>query len=187
VVGGFVEVPPTTFATPPRQPTSTGAPPWFTRADLEAEIEQLNAEYDSLTDAQGRPLPVIDQAVGDGGRSATVVYAELMAKQREYFESRTVVLMQQLTEDDWAVFLAQWKDALAKDPPFPPDFYAELITRSAIKPRITLDQFAQLRKRVGRPVFDELWRTAWAVNTQAGVSIPKSWFSSPGPRPQQPG
>lgn len=154
---------------------------FYTRPDLEAELEELNAELDSITDANGRPLNDLDESLGGGGRSVAVVKQEILDKQREYAASRQVVLMQQLDEDDWAEFQAKWKDALAKEPPYPPEFYSDLICRTALKPRITPEQLVKLRKRVGSPVFEELWRTAWEVNTRSGVSIPKSWLASRSP------
>jgi hypothetical protein len=224
VVGGFVEVLPTTFATPtptnpPRQeyhpmtehpfgnPNGTTELPgidksivdsvlnlddflagdvrlalkqasFYTRPDLEAEIEELNAELDSLTDSQGRPLPVLDATVADGERSAAVVAQLVADKQREYAQSRRVIVMQQLDEDDWAAFQALWKDALAKDPPYPPEFYADLISKCALRPAIPADKVAEFRKKVGAPAYEEIWRAAWQVNTQSGVSIPKSLLSS---------
>lgn len=160
---------------------------FYTRADLEAPIEGLNAELNSLTDSQGRPLPVVDAAVGDGERSAPAVAQELLAVQREYSASRRVILMQQLDQDEWTAFQARWKEALAEDPPYPPAFYEDLITRSALKPKMTVEQLREFRKRVGAPAFDEIWRAAWDVNTQSGVSIPKSLLSSAVLRQSQPG
>lgn len=150
---------------------------WYTRADLEAQIEALNAELDSLTDSQGRPLPVIDESMAEV-RSARTVASELAAVQKTYAASRRVVLMQQLDEDDFQAFQSKWKDDMAKGYPYPAAFYVELITRCAIKPTISEEQLAALRKKVGRPAYDELWRKAWNVNTQSGVSIPKSSLSS---------
>lgn len=160
---------------------------FYVRADLEAEIEELNAELDSLTDAQGRPLPILDAAVGDGERSASVVAHELADLQKEYARSRRVIVMQQLDEDEWAEFQAKWKTALNNAPPYPPEFYVDLISRCAIRPKIPADKLPEFRKRVGAPAFDNIWRTAWEVNTRSGVSIPKSLISSAVLRQQQPG
>lgn len=160
---------------------------FYTRPDLEADIEELNAELDSLTDANGRPLPVLDPAVGDGERSAAVVAQELYTLQKEYGASRRVIVMQQLDEDEWAQYQAKWKTALNEDPPYPPDFYVDLITRCAIRPKVTAEQVPALRKRVGAPAFDAIWQTAWQVNTRSGVSIPKSSLSSVVLRQQQHG
>lgn len=150
---------------------------WFTRPELEADIEQLNSELDQLTDGQGRPLPEIDATL-ERGRNARVVAMELQAVQKAYAASRRVILMQQIDEDDWTEFQNRWKEALDGEPPYPAEFYEDLISRSAHKPKITPEQVAQLRKKVGRAVWDEIWKAAWQVNTMSGVSIPKSWISS---------
>lgn len=160
---------------------------FYTRPELEADITSLNAELDSITDSQGRPLTEVDPAVGDGERSVPVVQQELLAKQRQYAASRRVVLMQQLDVDDWTAFQEKWKEAMAGSPPYPPAFYIELITRCATNPKIDAENLAQLRKRVGQPAYDALWRSAWNVNTESGVSIPKSLLSSAVSRQQQRG
>lgn len=160
---------------------------FYTRPDLEAQIEEKNAELDTLTDAQGRPLPVLDASVGDGERSAPVVAQELYDLQKEYGRSRRVIVMQQLNEDEWAAFQAQWKTELQNDPPYAPEFYVDLISKCAINPKLPADKLPEFRKRVGAPAFDAIWRTAWEANTRSGVSIPKSLLSSAVLRQQQPG
>jgi hypothetical protein len=151
---------------------------WYTKPDLEARIEQLIAELDPLTDPNGRPLLVNRDDSLEESRTAEVVATELAAVQREYAASRRYILMQQLDQDDWDAFQAEWKDALANDPPYPPEFYAALISRCAIRPKIPADKVAPLRKKIGAPAFDVVWQTAWNVNTRSGVSIPKSLLSS---------
>jgi len=159
---------------------------FYTRPDLESKIEDLNAELDSLTDSQGKPLAEIDVAM-DASRPVQAVALELLAVQKEYAASRRVIQMQQLDEDDWAAFMEQWKEPLSKDPPYPPAMYADLIVKCAFKPRITLEELGQLRKKIGRPAYEEMWRVAWEVNTRSGVSIPKSYLSSVVLKQQQPG
>lgn len=150
---------------------------WYLRSDLEATIEQLNAELDALTDGNGRPLTTTDASMEDE-RSAMTVVAELAEAQRTYAASRRYILMQQLDQDDWDAFQNQWKEELLKDPPYTPEFYADLISRCAINPKVPADRVPALRKKLGAPAFEALWRTAWNVNTRSGVSIPKSLLSS---------
>jgi hypothetical protein len=152
---------------------------WYTRPDLEAQIEQLNAELDSITDSNGRPLQTTDSSMEDS-RSAATVAMELVEVQKEYAASRRYILMQQLDQDDWDAFQTQWKDEISKQPPTPrvPEFYADLLSKCAVSPKIPADKVAELRKRLGAPAFEEIWRAAWNVNTQSGVSIPKSFLSS---------
>lgn len=154
-----------------------------TKPELEARIEDLNAELDSLTDSQGRSLAEPDQDLAGGGRSAAVVSSEIRDLEREYAAAMVSVKMRQLDEDEWTEFLARHKkalDARATDPglPYPPDFYEDLISRTAIAPTFTQQQVAEFRAKVGHPVFAEVAGVAWVVNTQSGVSVPKSWLSS---------
>jgi hypothetical protein len=156
---------------------------FYTRPDLEARLDDLDEEFASLTDAQGRPRPVIDQPLdggGDGGRSAQAVMLEREEVAAEYAASRVRVEMEQLDEDDWTAHMARHKKTLDEDAPGPykPEFYEETIALSAVAPRMTVEQVRALRKRVGRPVYDTLFNTAWAVNTRSGVSVPKSLLSS---------
>jgi hypothetical protein len=149
-----------------------------TSPELEAKIEELNAELDSLTDSQGRPLPVVDQAVGDGERSAHVVASEIQAAQREYAAAMVSVRFRQIDEDEWTAYLARHKKVLDEGLPYPAVVYEDLISRTAIAPRFTVEQVRTFRSKVGHPVFQELAGVAWAVNTQSGVSVPKSSLSS---------
>jgi hypothetical protein len=98
-----------------------------------------------------------------------------------------VIVMQQLDEDDWAAFQAQWKDALAKEPPYPPEFYADLITKCALRPKIPADKVAEFRKKVGAPAVRGDLADGVGGEHQSGVSIPKSLLSSAVLRQQQPG
>lgn len=158
---------------------------WYTRPDLEAVIEELNAELEGLTDTEGRPLTDAEATMEDS-RTAQTVAAELVGVQKEYAASRRYILMQQLDQDEWTEFQATWKKVLDEDPPYPPDFYADLISRCAVKPKIRREQVDDLRKRMGAAAFDVVWSAAWAVNTRSGVSIPKSYLSSVVRRQQPP-
>jgi hypothetical protein len=161
---------------------------FYTRPDLEARLDDLDEELASLTDAQGRPRPVIDQPldgdVGGGSRSAQAVMLEREAVAAEFSASRVRVEMEQLDEDDWAAHMTRHKETLAGDPPFTAEFYDETISLSAVAPKMTVDEVRLLRKKVGRPVYDTLFSVAWAVNTRSGVSVPKSLLSSAGLRQQ---
>lgn len=157
------------------------------RPDLEAEIEDRHAELDGLTDSQGRPLPILDQAVGDGGRSAHVVASEIQELQVEYAASMRSGRVRQMDEDDWTAFQTRHKKALGEPPPYPAEFYEDLIVRSAVAPRFTVEKLQAFRKKVGHPAFNEIASAAWQVNTNSGVSVPKSLLSSGVLRQQQQG
>lgn len=157
------------------------------KPDLEAKIEDLNAELAGKLDAQGRPRTDIDQALGDGARSADAVSLDIEEVTAEYQASMRSVRMRQIDTDEWTEFLAAHKKALAEGVPYPSDFYEDLIVRTAVAPPFTADQVKQLRKRVGQAQFQELCSTAWNVNTESGVSVPKSLLSSAVLRQRQQG
>src|SRR5262249_50050154 len=144
-----------------------------TKPDLEARMEDINAELDALTDLEGRPLAVVDESLADGERSAHVVALELEAVEREYAAAMVSVRMRQMDEDDWTAFTERWKKVLNEQPPYPAAFYEDIIVRSAIAPTFTSEQLQLFRKKVGHPAFNVLAQTAWVVNTSSGVSIPK--------------
>lgn len=160
---------------------------FYTKPDLEAQLDSLDSEVDSLTDAQGRPRPVTDQSLDGGTRSLQTVLLEREQVAAELLASRVRVEMEQLDEDDWAALMVKHKKTLDEDAPgpFSPELYEDVITQSAVAPRMTVEQLRDLRKKVGRPVFDTLFSTAWAVNTRSGVSVPKSLLSSAGLRQPQ--
>lgn len=152
---------------------------FYTRPDLEATIEDLHAELNALLDSNGRPLRPVDQDLADGARSAAVVQQELRDVQAEYAASRRTVRMRAMDEDEWAAFQGRHRAVFSEGLlPYPPEFWEDLIVRSASAPRFTPEQLREFRAKVGHAVYDELASTAWAVNTSSGVSIPKSSLSS---------
>lgn len=158
-----------------------------TKPDLEAKIEDLHAELDGLTDSQGRPLAPVDQSIADGGRSAQVVALEIDELQKEYAAAMRTVRLRQMDEDDWTAFMERHKAVLTELPPYPPDLYEDLIVRSAVAPRLSVEDLRKLRKKIGHPAFNEIADAAWRVNTSSGVSVPKSSLSSAVLRQQQHG
>lgn len=150
-----------------------------TNPAIEAEMEDLVAELETLVDSDGRPKSQLDASVaGSGGRSADFVSLEIDKLEDEYAASMVTVRLRQLDEDDWTAFLTKWKTTLADLPPYPPAFWEELIVKSAIRPTFTADQLREFRRKVGHPAFEAVSGAAWAVNTQSGVSVPKSSLSS---------
>jgi hypothetical protein len=146
--------------------------PW-----LEADIDELLFELDQLTDSQGNPLPAgeprsASRPAPPAGRAGD---PDLQA---EYGAAFVSVRMGQLPSDDWQEFKAKWREVLDKGAPYPNEFYDDLIEVSAKTPKITAAQAAQLRTKLGDPQMDVLAKAAWEVNTNSGVSIPKSPLSS---------
>jgi len=147
--------------------------PW-----LEADIDELQFELESIVDNMGNPLPVGEHAVGEQVRTPQQVALEIQTLQAEMGASFVSVRMAQLPSDKWQEFRTKWREVLEKGAPFPNDFYNELIEVSAKAPTITAAQAAELRKKLGDPQMDVLANAAWVVNTESGVSIPKSSLSS---------
>jgi hypothetical protein len=154
------------------------------RPDLEADIDELEAELEQLTDRQGNPLPTPDRAVGEVGddgepvRTAYDVALEIQTKRAELGASFKSVRMRQIPDEDWLAFEARWKKATDDGPPYPVQFWNELIAMSAFLPKIPIERLPGMRKKLGHPPMDVLGKKAWEVNAIAGVSIPKSPLSS---------
>lgn len=140
--------------------------PW-----LEAEIDELVFELEGLTDEQGNPRPGQEKA-------AEAKAIEIQTLQAEMGAAFVSVRMAQLASDKWQEFRATWREVLDKGAPYPNDFYNQLIEVSAKTPAITAEQVVALRGKLGDPQMDVLASAAWAVNTESGVSIPKSSLSS---------
>lgn len=140
--------------------------PW-----LEADIDELLFELDGLTDEQGNALP-------ENADRALEVAVQIQTLQAEYGAAFVSVRMSQLASDDWKAFRATWREVLAKAGPKSDDFYDALIEVSSLRPKITAAQAKQLREKLGDPQMDALSSAAWDVNTNSGVSIPKSPLSS---------
>lgn len=154
-----------------------------TRPDIEAEIDQLEAELAELVDETGRPLPgsADDSLGGDDGRGQALEKAlAIQTKRQEMADATRSVRMRQLSDEKWQAFKVKHREAFATTDRTSQRaaMLDELVTASAIAPTIDAKQLAQLRGRVGAPQIDELIAIAWEVNTQSGVSVPKSLRSS---------
>jgi hypothetical protein len=152
-----------------------------TKPDLEADIENLEAELDSLVDDQGRPItPAGEQSLDqEGGRTAAVVAAEIQALEEEYAASFRSIRLRQLNGDDWPAFKAEWREAIEGDDEVKRNEMLDaLVVRCAIAPQLTPEAWAGLRPRIGGFAVEIVRRVAWGVNAGSGVSVPKSQLSS---------
>lgn len=147
------------------------------RPDLEADIDALEHELETLTDSMGRPRAVIDQAVGDASRSAHTVALEIEEKRREYAAAMRSIRWRAMDEDAWAAFQTEWKKAFDEQD-FPPEFWEDLLSRTAVAPMFTVAQVREFRSRVGHAIYSDVANTAFRANNASGVSIPKSLLSS---------
>jgi hypothetical protein len=154
------------------------------KAYLEADIDELEAELESLSDELGNPLNNKDRAVaetdkdGQPRRTALDVAMEIQTLRAEYGASFKSVRMRQVPDDDWDAFRTKWKKALDEGSPYPREFWNELIAMSAHQPKIPVETVRAMRKKLGHPPMDVLGTTAWDVNVNSGVDIPKSQRSS---------
>lgn len=147
--------------------------PW-----LEAEIDELEAELALLVDANGNPLPAPEAALEDVLRRAEQVSAEIYEKRMAMGRAFRSVRMGQLPADDWREFKARYRTVIDAGAPYPSEFHDELISVTALRPKISLEQARELRSKYGDPQLHELSSKAWDVNEESGVSIPKSPTSS---------
>lgn len=145
----------------------------FLEPDREARIDELDAELQTLTDSEGRPLPI-----AEGQRSAHDVAVELQTEQAAYARSARSIRMRALAADDWDAFLTKHKPSDTKDGKRPPEFWDELIALSAHTPAMTIEQVRALRAKLGKTQMIIMGNDAWEVNVESGVSIPKSPLSS---------
>ncbi|WP_193613163.1 hypothetical protein [Nocardioides lijunqiniae] len=162
-----------------------------TRPDLEAKLDELEHQLALLVDEAGRPLPGTDDSLAgaDGAGEALAVAQEIYAVRQEMAAAFRSVRMRQLPDDEWQAFKVEHKEAMdsTEQGPARVRMLDELLLKSAVAPKISASQLAQLRHQVGAPQVDELIEKAWAVNTQSGVSVPKSPRSSAALRRLLPG
>lgn len=163
------------------------AVPFYLRADLEAEIDELEARLEVVLESarhqtnQGKATA--DTALGDAPAASTLMdEARGLAQQientrRALAKSRRMARVKQMSEDEWVAFEAKWQDAMKKGSPYPQDMWTELIVKSAAAPVMTAEGVAKLRSKFGHPPVHQLALAAWHVNHESGVSVPKSQLS----------
>lgn len=151
-----------------------------TRPDLEADIDELDAQLEMLTDGAGNPLDSKpERALGEeGGASADQLADKIKALQIEYGASFRSVRLRQMAGDDWTAFQSKWRKELDAGSPFPDSMWDDLIVECAYAPAFTLAKIQKLRTMIGFPQVNAIAMAAWQANTQSGVSIPKSPLSS---------
>lgn len=145
--------------------------PW-----LEADLDRLEAELNSLTDERGEPLTSpADEPMATSERTAYVVANEYRDVQREYAAAMRSVVLEQMPQSEWATWQHANETKLENGDP---GAFNELIVKCAVQPEFTLEKLVQMRERLGHSQVNAIANGAWAVNTRSGVSVPKSSLSS---------
>lgn len=174
----------------------------FLRPDLLAEISALEDKLETLveeddTEIEGialKPDPLAasgERALGEEptkeparktspvSEAAKTLVAEIAAVQAEYRKHSGLLRLRQLDGDEWEEFRTHWRKDLDKGTgDLPQTFWNQLISKTVIQPAMTVDQVAKMRKSYGEPQVNLLGRRCFALNTQGGVSVPKSRLSS---------
>lgn len=153
------------------------------RADLEARLDELEAELETLVDPFGNPLEVSgpDRAIGDtAARDARAVALEIRQVQQEMAAETFSVRLRQMSDDDWQAFQVRHKKAFDTTGASPERtaMFNALVVDSAVAPKMTTEKWIAVRGKLGAPQVDEIINVAWSVNTKSGVSVPKSQGSS---------
>jgi hypothetical protein len=151
----------------------------YTRPDLEARIDALEAELTDLLGPNGELPSEMDATLGDADTArAYALSDEIETARKEYAASGRQIRVRQLPSDDWTAFRARRKKELDDGAPYPDDMWSELITLCAVEPTLSKEQVAKLRTILGAPVLHMLASACFSLNTEGGVSVPKSRLSS---------
>jgi hypothetical protein len=151
----------------------------YTRPDIEARIDALEAELGELLGPNGELPSEMDASLGDADQARAYELAdEIEIARKEYAASGRQIRVRQLPSDDWTAFRARHKKALDAGRPYPDDMWSELVSLSAVEPTLSKEQVGKLRTVLGAPVLHMLSGACFSLNTEAGVSVPKSRLSS---------
>lgn len=165
--------------------------PLYTKPYLEAEIDALQLELESVTDGSATVPADSEASLGDDGpsdrRSAETIAREIQAKRQEYAASRKMIRLRQLTSEDWLAWETEWQKTLDKGAPFPPEMWDSVIAASAVQPEMPVEKVKQLRSKLGNPPLYAIAMEAWKLNTEGGISVPFSPLSSRVLRPKERG
>ena len=146
------------------------------KANLQATYDDLVAELSTLVDAQGRPLVDDEASIGDvTAESRAVEINEQIATVRlEMNAAMWHPLFRGISTDDLAVFNKKYApkgDDLT-------GYHDKLIAETSCDPKLSVDQVASLRKKLGHNAFRQLLDAANWVCMNGGVDVPKSPGSS---------
>lgn len=151
------------------------------RGDIEAEYLELLDELGDLVDAEGQILSD-DPSMEEAGKVADL-RDQIAAKHAEMRANTGQVLLEAMADEDWEIFDKKHRgpDGSVKDRGA---WQAEMVAACAIKPTISVQEFTELRKKLGPTSIAELANKAYSANTTGGVDIPKLPSFSVAPKPQ---
>lgn len=143
-----------------------------TRADLQAEYDELMLEIARLVDVQGRLTDHAEESLGD--RGAAYVQAKVARSEeirREMSDAMWRVEFEGMAEDVWRPWYAKHYPK-GSDPDLT-EFNNLLIAETAIAPTLTVADVTKLRSVLGAPQMAELANKAWLASATGGVDVPK--------------
>ena len=147
-----------------------------TRADLEARLDELDHELETLTDDHGRPLqPAGEQSIGEAtGRTYETVKAERDHVRSKMIASKRGFRLLQMKGDDWQAFRTKWRKAFDTGTPYPDALWNEMVAACLVlNTPTTPEAVGKLRGILGAAPLAELEYKAWQVNANSGIDIPK--------------
>lgn len=149
------------------------------RPDLEADLDHVDALIDRAAQdlRAAAKVKAADAGLGEGGQ-AHGDPAGLLQRRRaiaaEMHENTFAVRLRAMPGEAWDSFEAEHKATiLDRDADRGPMLDA-LVVACAIAPKIDAKQMAKLRQGLSPVALAELRNTAWLVNNQSGVDVPKS-------------
>ena len=133
------------------------------RADLQADFDELSAEHKRLEDNARLDARLASSVSG--------LQNEMARIRAEIEKSYRTFRFRALTRDE--------REQLNKDAPKDPDNTPEeqstrelWVSRSAVKPRMTVEEVVALRAVIGEGQFAELWDTAYDATMRRRVDLP---------------
>jgi hypothetical protein len=143
---------------------------YFTVAPaLEAELDVLVAELDTLVDHLGRAraeTPEDVRPVGD-------VVADIESVRGRLLESRRSVRMRGLSAEGWDEFMKRHRTAVDGGVATSPPVAGELISLCAVEPEMSAEQVAGLWKALGPSQMKVLVDTAFHLHLSSPVDMPR--------------
>ena len=143
------------------------------RADLQAEWDRLYEELTTLVTATGEVIDSDEVSAGEetAESRAIAIRDRLNVLRREMRKAMWHVTFEAMPDEDWALFKRRHKP---KDPKADhTEFQHRLVCETAVSPTLSMEQLAQLRKKLGPPAIASFTVKAWEACTVSGLDVPK--------------